>query len=137
MSRKKREYLKTKINEHETSIKNTNIRDFHRDIKDFKKATSLDYHPFLFNLALEYAIKKVQANQEGFKLNVTHQVLDYADDVNTRILDGSIHSIKKNTEAFFVSSKEIGLEVNAGKTKYPCLEPSMLERHNIKAGNIL
>jgi hypothetical protein len=33
-------------------------------------------------------------------------------------LDGSIHSIKKNAEAFFVASKEIGLEVNAEKTKY-------------------
>jgi hypothetical protein len=52
--------------------------------------------PLLFNCALEYAIKKVQANQEGFKLNVTHQLLVYAHDVN--ILDGSRHTIKKNTK---------------------------------------
>jgi hypothetical protein len=45
--------------------------------------------------------------------------LVYADDVN--ILGGSLHAIKKNTEAFVVASKEIGLEVNADKTKYVVL----------------
>ena len=40
----------------------------------------------------------------------------YSDYVN--ILGGSIHTIEKNTSALLVSSKEIGLEVNAGKTKY-------------------
>jgi hypothetical protein len=50
------------------------------------------------------------------KLNGTHQLLVYADDGNT--LGGSVHDIKKNTEALVVASKEIGLEVNAEKTKY-------------------
>ena len=116
MSGKKREYMKTKINELETGIKNTNIRDFYSEINDFKKATGLEYHPFLFKFALEYAFRKVQANQEGFKLNGTLQALVYVDDVN--ILDGSIHAVKKNAEAFFVASMENGVEVNAGKTKY-------------------
>jgi hypothetical protein len=34
------------------------------------------------------------------------------------ILGGSIHSIKKNTEALVVTRKDTGLEVNAEKTKY-------------------
>jgi hypothetical protein len=63
-----------------------------------------------------YAISRVQANQEDLKLNNTHQLLVYADDVN--ILGGSIHTIKKNNVALVVASKEIGLEVNAEKTKY-------------------
>ena len=50
------------------------------------------------------------------KLNDTHQLLVYADDVN--ILDASIHTIKKNIDTLVGANKEIELEVNADKTKY-------------------
>jgi len=51
--------------------------------------------PLLFNFALEYAIRRVQVNQDGLKLNGTHQLLAYADDVN--ILGGSVLVLKWQT----------------------------------------
>ena len=55
-------------------------------------------------------------NQDGLKLNGTHQLLAYVDDVN--ILGGSIHTLKENAEALVAATRETGLEVNADKTKY-------------------
>jgi hypothetical protein len=72
--------------------------------------------PLLFNFALEYVIRRVQVNQDGLKLSGTHQLLAYADDVN--LLGGSVQTLTGNAKALVVATKEIGLEVNAGKTKY-------------------
>jgi uncharacterized protein YlaN (UPF0358 family) len=36
----------------------------------------------LFNFSLDYAVRKVKDNQAGLKLNGTHQLLAYADDLN-------------------------------------------------------
>jgi len=69
-----------------------------------------------FNSALAYSIRRVQVNQDGLKLNGTYQLLVYAADVN--ILGGSVRTVKENTEALLISSKEVQLEVNADKTKY-------------------
>ena len=49
--------------------------------------------PLLFNCALEYAIRKVQVNQDGLKLNGTQQLL-------------------------VVVSMETGQDINADKSKY-------------------
>jgi len=72
--------------------------------------------PILFNFALEYAIRRVQVNQDGLKLIGTHQLLAYADDVSK--LGGSIHTLKENAEALIAATRENGLEVSADKTKY-------------------
>jgi hypothetical protein len=58
----------------------------------------------------------VQVNQDTLKLNGTHQLLVYADDV--AILGGSVHTVKENAEALILASMESGLEVSADKTKY-------------------
>ena len=57
----------------------------------FKQGCALS--PLLFTFALEYSIRRVQVNQDGLKLNDTHHLLVYADDVN--ILGGSVHTVKK------------------------------------------
>jgi len=71
--------------------------------------------PLLFNFGFEYAIRRVQVNQDGLKLNDTYQLLAYTDDVN--ILGGSIHTLKENAEALVAATRKIGLEVSADKTK--------------------
>jgi len=44
-------------------------------------------------------------NGISMKLNGTHHLLAYAD--NVHIMGTSVHTIKKNTEALVVTSKEI------------------------------
>jgi hypothetical protein len=70
--------------------------------------------PLLFNFALEYAIRKVEQNQMGLKLNGI-QLLVYADNVN--LLGDNIDIVKKNTQTLIDASKQVGLEVNTEKTK--------------------
>jgi hypothetical protein len=91
--------------------------------------------PLLFNFALEYIFKRVQVKQDGLKLNGTHQFLAYADDVN--LLGGSVHTVKENAEVLVVATKEIGLDVNADKTKYMVMSRDRNARrdHSAKIDN--
>jgi hypothetical protein len=64
-----------------------------------------------------------------------HQLLVYADDVN--LLRDNVDTIKKNTETLIGASNEVGLEVNAEKTKYMLLSRHQTagQNHNIQIGD--
>ena len=70
------------------------------------------------------------------KLNDTHQLLAYADDVN--ILGGSVHTLKENGEALVASTSDIGLEVSADKTKYMVMsrDQNAGRNHSVRIDNI-
>jgi hypothetical protein len=91
--------------------------------------------PLLFNLPLEYAIRKLQENQVGLKLNWTHQLLAYADDVN--LLGDNIDTIGKNTGTLKDASKEVGLEINVEKINFLLLARHQNAglNHGIKRAN--
>ena len=57
--------------------------------------------------------------------------------ISPRILGGSIHTMKKIAEALVAASKEIGLEVNADKTKYVVMsaDQNTGQSDNIKIDN--
>jgi hypothetical protein len=69
------------------------------------------------------------------KLNYTHQLLVYADDVF--ILGGRVHIIQENTEALVVTSKEISLGVDADNIKYLIMSRDQNEglSHSMKIDN--
>jgi hypothetical protein len=79
-----------------------------------------------------HSFSKVQENQVGLKLNGTHQLLVYADDVN--LLGDNIDTIKKNTQTLIDTGKEVGLEVNTEKTEHTLLSrhQNVGQNHNIK-----
>jgi hypothetical protein len=98
--------------------------------------------PLIFSFVVENVIRRVRVNHDVLKLNGTHQLLFYADDVN--ILEGSVilkgnhkvsvhlilycnHQVhrdflitlyKEKRRSLVVASKKNGLKVNADKTKY-------------------
>jgi hypothetical protein len=69
------------------------------------------------------------------KLDGTHQLLVYADDV--KLLGDNKDTIKKNTETLIDPSKEVGLLVNREKTEYMLLShhQNAGQNHDTKMGN--
>jgi site-specific DNA-adenine methylase len=71
----------------------------------------------------------------GLKLNGTHQLLIYADDVN--LLVDNINTIKKNKAALTDASMGVDLVVNTEKTKYMWLSrhQNAGQNHYVKVAN--
>jgi hypothetical protein len=91
--------------------------------------------PLLFNFASEFNISRVQVNQDGLKLNDKHQLLFYADNID--MLGRIVYTIKDNTGALVVASKDIGLDVVAYQTKYFAMSQNVPagRGHNMKTNN--
>jgi hypothetical protein len=70
----------------------------------------------IFKFILEYAIRMVLENQVGLKLNRTHQMLVYADDIN--LLGDKINTIKKKTDSLTDATKVVDPEVNTEKIQH-------------------
>jgi hypothetical protein len=62
--------------------------------------------PLLLEFALEFAIRKVQENQEELEADGTRQLLVYADNVN--ILGEHMNIVKENKETLLHTGKEDG-----------------------------
>ena len=88
--------------------------------------------PLFFNFALEFAIRRIQVSQDGLKLNGTHQLLVYADNVN--ILGRSLRTLGEDTAASLVAIKKIVLD----KTKYmvKSRDQNAGRSHSMKNDNI-
>ena len=66
------------------------------------------------SLEVSGAVRLIYGSLGVKRLNGTHQLLFYADDVNT--LGENLHTINENAHALVVVSKDIGLEENTDKT---------------------
>jgi hypothetical protein len=89
----------------------------------------------LFSFALEYAMRRVQVNQDGLKLRGKHQRLLYAVDVS--MLGGFVRALKRNTDVLIVAGKENGLDINADNYMVISRDQNAGQSHSIMTDNSL
>jgi hypothetical protein len=83
--------IKMCLNENNRVRVDKNLSDMFPIKNGYKQGDAVS--PVLVKFAPEYAIRRDQEDQDCVKLNSTHQLLVYADDIN--ILDRSVHTINK------------------------------------------
>lgn len=71
--------------------------------------------PMLFNLTLEYVMRRTVTDMNATLMNKTVQIIGYADDLN--ILERSVDAIKETFENLEVAAGDVGLRINESKTK--------------------
>lgn len=71
--------------------------------------------PTLFNLALEYVIRKMSINSTNVLTSKSTQIAAYADDVN--IMDRSMVVTKEVYVDLENRAREVGLKISIDKTK--------------------
>jgi hypothetical protein len=78
---------------------------------------------------------KLEENEVGLELSGTHQLLVYTDDIN--LLGDNANTIKENSETLSEASRDVGLEINAEKTKYMIMSrhPNSGQNQTIKIAN--
>jgi hypothetical protein len=82
--------------------------------------------PLLFNFAVGYVIRKVQANHKELEWDGTHQLPVHINDCN--LLGESIHRMKRNKGTLLVISNEFGLELNSVNLSVcACLVPRIVD----------
>jgi hypothetical protein len=81
-----------------------------------KQGDAYDLSLLLVNFALEYAIRKVQENQEGLELNGAHQLPVYTDNVSS-ILGKNICTTKENKGTLLRAGRKVGLQVSIENSK--------------------
>jgi hypothetical protein len=88
-----------------------------------------------FQLCFTVCRQEGSGNPGWLEIKWYTSVLIFADNVNK--LGGSVHTIQENAETWVVASKEIGLEVNADKTKHMIVlwDKNAGRRHTIKIDN--
>ena len=69
-----------------------------------------------FNITLEYAIKNSGTQRRDTIFYKSVQLMAYSDDIV--IIGRSLESLKEDFQLLELASKDLGLGVNEGKTKY-------------------
>jgi hypothetical protein len=84
--------------------------------------------PLLFNLALEYAIRKLLVNLKGTLEYHTTQIVGYANDIC--LLSRNIKAIKETYQELNSAAMEIGLSTNVSRTQAMIFTRSRTQTNN-------